>query len=187
MSLKIALTGRMRSGKDTVADYLTDIYGFQRFAFADGIRATCALALPHILAQGRKPRKLYQGVGQDFRKYDPDVWIRYTFNEIEASRPESVIITDMRQPNEYRYLKVKGFYIVRVNASYETRLERMRAAGDDFDPADLDHETEKHFDTFTVDYELYNDGPLEQLEAQVDAMLEYFKVDFKRRRTAWVV
>nr|WP_274377574.1 AAA family ATPase [Desulfotruncus arcticus] len=180
--LKIALTGRMRSGKDTVAQYLADIHNFQSFAFADGIRKVCALAFPGMLTQGRKPRKLYQGLGQDLRKYDPEVWIKYTFNEIEAARNKSVIITDMRQPNEYRALRNKGFSIVRVNASHATRLERMRAVGDEFEPADLDHETERHINTFVTDFELWNEGSVEELEIQAEQMLEFLQ----RRGTPWV-
>ena len=60
--MRIALTGKMRSGKDTVADYLVEYHNFHRFAFADGIRKVCALAFPTATVHG-KPRKLYQGVG----------------------------------------------------------------------------------------------------------------------------
>lgn len=183
--MRIALTGKMRSGKDTVANYLVDYYDFHRFAFADGIRKVCSLAFPQVTAQG-KHRKLYQGVGQDFRKYDPDVWIKYTFHEIGNTVPawENIIITDMRQPNEYKALRNKGFWVVKLNAADKTRLERMRAAGDNFDLADLNHETEQYFDVYAVDYEIYNDGSLEDLGNQVDTMVAYFK---ERGCPLWVV
>lgn len=176
----IAITGPMRSGKDTVADYLVDMHGFQGFAFANGIKKICALAFPHLMANG-KPRKLYQGVGQEFRKYDPDVWVKYTFNEIAAARPRQAVISDMRQPNEYRHLKNAGFFVVMVNACYETRLERMLAAGDDFEPEDLNHESEQHFKDYLVDFELNNEGTVDELEQQVEAML----TAFERRGTTW--
>lgn len=34
----IALTGKLRAGKDTVAEYLMERYGYARYAFGDGVK-----------------------------------------------------------------------------------------------------------------------------------------------------
>ena len=73
-TLKIALCGGMRSGKDTVAAYPREHYAFERVAFGDAIREVCAVLFPDQMANGAKPRHLLQGVGQDMRKYDELVW-----------------------------------------------------------------------------------------------------------------
>jgi dephospho-CoA kinase len=178
--LKLALTGRMRSGKDSVADYLARQYGFARFAFGDGIRKVCRELFPDQMAQARKPRALLQGVGQAMRAFDPDVWINRTLNEVndwlrvntivETVKP-NVVICDLRQPNEYECLRSEGFVIIRVNASDETRIQRMIDAGDTFDDDTLTHETEQHVGSFTVDYEIDNNGSLAELYAQVDEIM----------------
>ncbi|WP_206529604.1 AAA family ATPase [Brevibacillus sp. SYP-B805] len=184
--LKLALTGRMRSGKDSVAAYLASQYGFARFAFGDGIRKVCRELFPDQMAQARKPRALLQGVGQAMRAFDEDVWIRQCLEEIEGEigyyeahgyHGPNVVITDLRQPNEYARLRAEGFVIIRVNASDETRIQRMIDAGDEFDDDTLTHDTEQHVDSFAVDYEIDNNGSLADLYAQVDEIM----VDINRK------
>ncbi|MGM1023517.1 MAG: AAA family ATPase [Bacillota bacterium] len=176
---KIALCGGARSGKDTVAEYLVLNHNFTRFAFGDAIRGLCWSYFPERMGGG-KDRPLLQGVGQDLRKYDPDIWIKRTFTEIEDVRVKSrylrgfgynglnVVISDLRQPNEYAALREQGYVIVRVDASPEDRIRRAEASGDIFRPEDMQHDTERHYASFIVDYEVCNDGSLEQLYEQTE-------------------
>ena len=80
--MKIALTGRMRSGKDTMGRYLIDRHCFTRYALGDGVRLTSNILYPEVVAKG-KPRHLYQAVGQAMRGIDPNVWIKYMARNIE--------------------------------------------------------------------------------------------------------
>jgi dephospho-CoA kinase len=187
--LKLALTGRMRSGKDATADYLARQYGFARFAFGDGIRKVCRELFPDQFRDNRKPRALLQGVGQAMRAFDPECWVNATMREVnehitlenelndydraigEPIKPIRVVISDVRQPNEVARLRAEGFVIIRVNASDETRIQRMIDAGDTFDDGAFTHETEQHVDSFAVDYEIDNNGSLAELYAQVDEIM----------------
>jgi len=184
MSVKLAICGRMRSGKDAVAAHLTQQYGFVRFAFGDGIRKVCRELFPDQMADGpggvkRKPRALLQGVGQAMRAFDPDVWVRQTLEEIAYQAEEDEItgnapryvITDLRQPSEYDRLRSEGFVIIRVTCREDIRRQRMLDAGDTFDERDLTHETELHTDGFEVDFEIENNGTLAELYAKVDAVM----------------
>lgn len=169
----IGVCGKLRSGKDTVAAYLCGHYGYTRFAFGDGLRDICHMLYPDKFENGAKPRALLQGFGQDARKYDELVWVRYMFDEISTAEilsdePLKVVVSDLRQPVEYYALKARGYVIIRVNAPDEIRLERARAAGDVFDESTLNHETERFVDTFAVDYEIHNGGSLALLYAQID-------------------
>lgn len=177
MEIKIAICGTLRSGKDTVANMIQDNHDFCKFAFAEGIWATIELLFPEVYAkrQNEKPRKLLQDLGQGIRKIDPDVWVRYTFNRIKEVGAERVLVTDLRQPNEFDALKKAGFFIIRVNAEPEIRIERARAAGDNFNFQDLLHETEKHVQSFRVDFDIYNNTTLEDLENQVQTAFEEAK------------
>ncbi|MHA7962852.1 AAA family ATPase [Paenibacillus sp. CAU 1782] len=168
----IAITGHLRSGKDELGNRLSQRYGYVRFAFGDGIKDVCRRLYPEQFTDGKKPRALLQGVGQALRQYDPDVWVRQCFDKItwdEEGGP--YVITDLRQPNEYTRCRREGFVIIRVKAKSALRIHRAATGGDTFKLADLTHETESHVDGFAVDYEITNDGTLDELYAKVDEIM----------------
>ena len=173
----IAITGKMRSGKDAVAGYLVENYGFTRYAFGDELKRYA-----HELfgPSPAKPRELYQWFGQTMRERDPDIWVRKCFEKIEEDRRRAVVrpvITDLRQPNEYERCRAEGFVIIRVNCRDEIRLERMKEAGDLFTEADLEHETETHVDTFAVDFEISNNGLILHTYEQIDVIMRELGID----------
>ncbi len=118
ISPKIALCGKMRSGKDTVAKYLSTRYEYERFAFGDELKWYY-----HELFgfEGTKDREGYQWFGQTMRERDEDIWIRKCFgkiSEVEYARetvndeageevftPLKPVITDVRQPNELAHCR----------------------------------------------------------------------------------
>ena len=187
--MKIALTGRMRVGKDALAEYAIEKYGFTRFAFGDGIKESCFKMFPDKMKKG-KNRSILQKFGQLMRyEFDENVWINYCFNQINADakkRKESkfstlnAIITDLRQPNEYQKCKEEGFVIIKVHTDDDIRLERMNAKGDNFTMDDLQHDTESHIDGFYADYIIYNNGTIEEMIGQFnEIMSELANVNFK--------
>jgi dephospho-CoA kinase len=172
--VKIALCGKMRSGKDTVANFLREKHKFTGFRFSEGIWETIRLLYPQIYAKRHKekPRKLLQDIGQKLREVDPNIWVNYTLQQIEEVGEIRVVVTDLRQPNEYLALKEQGFFIVRVSAEDGIRLNRILAENDNFDIQDLYHETERHVDGFNVDFEIKNNGTIEELLQQSQAAFE---------------
>lgn len=175
---KIALCGKMRSGKDVIAHHLYIRYRYDKVAFGDALKRLAHETFPDVGVLS-KPRALYQQFGQLMREIDPDVWVKHVERRIEGTinyRKSTddnigVVITDLRQPNEYEWARANGFTIIHVTAPDELRVERAIAAGDDFTEADLSHETEQHVDGFEVDAEIVNDGTVEELQAKVDAIV----------------
>ncbi|MCU6709326.1 hypothetical protein M6D81_11470 [Paenibacillus sp. J5C_2022] len=179
----IALTGPLRSGKDEIGNRLCQRHGYVRFAFGDGIKDVCRRLYPDRFADKagnrKKPRALLQGVGQALRQFDEDIWVRQCFAEIEDSQGiaghygivERAVITDLRQPNEYERCRAEGFVIIRVKAAAGLRIQRAVESSDTFAAADLTHETEQHTDGFDVDYEIVNDGTLDELYRRVDELM----------------
>lgn len=184
--LKIALCGKTRVGKDTVGDYLTKKYGMFQFAFADKLKEMFHDEYTGV-PKYPKPVRGYQLYGQLMRYvYGEDYWVDRCFDYIDtvgkyaygfkemgnketpALRP---VITDIRQKNEIDRCKLKGYILIRVNSDENIRIDRMNQEGDNFSKEDLDFETEKSIDGFEVDYDIYNNGDLKELYAQIDEIV----------------
>jgi len=177
----IAITGKFRSGKDTVAAHLVERYGYTRFAFGDELKRYANELFPAESADGRKPRELYQWFGQAMRQRDPDVWVRKCFDNISWSYKIAennggsivgtpVVISDLRQPNEFDRCRAEDYVIIRVTRPDSDRLATA-AATDNFDDTAVTHETESYVDGFAVDYEIINDGTVDELLRKVDEVL----------------
>lgn len=180
--MKIALFGKIRSGKNTVADILTEEYGFEQFAFGDGIAEIIQKYFPEVWAGG-KPRKHYQHIGQQLRVLNENVWVNYLLRRVwDEGRTyrakglvHNIVITDGRQLNEAKRMKEEGFLIVKVTTPEEIRIERMIDKGDIFSFEDLKHETELQVDNITPDVEILNDGSLEDLYKKVQDLIQDYK------------
>ncbi|OUM87885.1 MAG: hypothetical protein BAA01_12030 [Bacillus thermozeamaize] len=168
----IALTGKARSGKNTVAKYLDEKYGYVPFAFSDDIKRIAKDIFPWRFGKG-KDREILQQVGEKMREIDPDVWVEKTLNRIDHFKDDlNIVITDLRMPNEYAACRERGFVIIKVDADDEVRRKRMMDNGDVFREEDLGHETENYVDGFRVDYVIDNNGDIESLYEQVDEIMK---------------
>lgn len=178
MGLKIAVTGHIRSGKDSVCDYIYNSNwgsNFKILYFAEGIEEIIRRYFPEAFEGNNKPRKYYQVIGQFMRTVNPDVWVNYTNKQYERflfGGFQNFLVTDLRQHNEYDWLKENGFTVIKVEAEPEIRLERMRQAGDKFNLEDLNHETEQQINDLKYDYLITNNTTLEDLYKQVDFILD---------------
>src|SRR5699024_5657973 len=197
--IKIALTGKMRSGKSMVAEILWLEYDLTRRSFGGALKYYAdkmfegSSAYPiEVEEYGepcpfdgkrdtriKKPRKLYQDFGQAMRHLDEGIWIRHVEQAIETDKTflnyKGVVIDDLRQPNEYEWAKANGFTIIRVNADESDRLDRAAKLGDKFSAEDLRHDTEQHVDSFAVDYEINNNGDKEALRRKVVKIMSEIK------------
>jgi dephospho-CoA kinase len=177
--VKIAFTAKLRAGKDTAAQHLHIKYGFDKVAFGDALKRNVNEAFPWVYGPN-KPRALLQQYGQLMREIDPQIWVKHVERKVNGTidfrvstgaERIGIIISDLRQQNEYDWCRQNGYTIIRVTAPDEDRLWRAKLAGDDFNEADLEHETESHIDGFAVDYEIHNDGSVDDLQRKVDEIM----------------
>jgi dephospho-CoA kinase len=177
--VKIAFTAKLRAGKDTAAHHLHIKYGFDKVAFGDALKRNVNEAFPWVYGPN-KPRALLQQYGQLMREIDPQIWVKHVERKVNGTidfrvstgaERIGIIISDLRQQNEYDWCRQNGYTIIRVTAPDEDRLWRAKLAGDDFNEADLEHETESHIDGFAVDYEIHNDGSVDDLQRKVDEIM----------------
>ncbi len=177
---KIAITGKLRSGKSSVADYIfVEHDDFHVVSFGSSLKYYADRLFRQSMFtpdDKRKPRELYQAFGQKMREIDNDIWIKHAENEItiltKSFDAKGIIIDDLRQLNEFEWAKENGFTVIRVNANEDTRIARAEALGDSFSLESLRHETEQSVDDFEVDYDIWNDGnDTEELRRQVDKII----------------
>lgn len=125
----VALSGKLKSGKTTLAELLYDTSHPATIAsFAGPLRN--ALAIMGIPKGHDLYRPVAQYVGTDIiRAYDGDWWVKLMsqqFHQIEASAaPGKIfIIDDVRFQNELEWAEIEDFLTVRVLVSPEMQLAR---------------------------------------------------------------
>lgn len=186
MKMKIAIVGKMRSGKDTVGSLIENYGDFHKMALADGITGIIKDYFPEAMKDG-KPRKHYQHIGSALRELDKDVWVNYLHRRIHEIRDldfmlgreeTDIMITDCRFVNEADYLRKQGFILIKVVATDEIRLKRLQKSDEQTTLEQMNHKTEAQIDLITPDYYIYNNGTLEELDKKVDEAMQYYEYHF---------
>lgn len=176
----IGLTGYARSGKDTVADRLVHCFDFRKRTIAKPLKDLCKSLFDwsdeHVYGEwkeqvdsrlGASPREIMQFIGTElfrkrlgerFPKIGDNLWVQqlerdHTFCHLE----HSLVIPDVRFPNEARWIRNMGGFIVHVD---NPRVER----GDS-------HESETSHKHVPTDYTLYNYADIDYLYQQIQLMM----------------
>jgi hypothetical protein len=137
----IGICGFIGSGKDTVADYLTNFHEFRRESFANSLKDSVAhvFGWDRVMLEGRTkqarewreqvdpwwsdrlkmpeltPRWVLQHWGTEVCRhgFHDDIWIASLENKLRHSE-DDVVISDCRFPNEIAAIKRAGGLVVRV-------------------------------------------------------------------------
>ena len=183
LGFDIALTGEMRSGKDTVYQILTEFgYRVHRVAFGDMLKTKFHNTFQDI-PWDPKPIQHYIDYGQAMRAIDEDVWVKALDERVRYIKSTqlitpNIVITDVRQPNEFEYARKNGFVIVKVEASPQLRVHRMKSLGEEFNPDLFIQPTELHMQTQRVDYVLPNHTvDREELKTSIERLIRKIRED----------
>ena len=137
----IGVCGFIGSGKDTIADYLTNFHGFRRESFANTLKDAVAQVFgwDRTMLEGRTkmarewreqvdpwwaerlniptltPRWVLQYWGTEVcrKAFHDDIWIASLENKLRNSK-DDIVISDCRFPNEIKSIKNAGGIVVRV-------------------------------------------------------------------------
>jgi len=138
--IKIAISGKAKSGKNTVAEILQSHLNMQTLlvAFADPIKEIAYQMFPttirddlwgpsekrELKVKNRNNgyynfsyRDLLKDIGTFARQKDPDTWINImldTYKESFIQHDDVFIVTDLRYINEYAALKKEDFFFIRI-------------------------------------------------------------------------
>lgn len=179
----IGVSGYAQSGKDTLAGFLIENSGFQRFAFADALRGAVYALNPIIGTHDdefvrvqdsvdvlgweqakltvSEIRRLLQAMGTEAGRkiLGENIWVEIVFRQIQEQGVENVVITDCRFPNEAKAVKEHGGFVVRVT---RPGVQPVNA-----------HPSEVSLDDWGFDYAVHNDGTLDELQLKAKDLYEH--------------
>lgn len=155
----IGICGGIGHGKDTMADYLVDQYGYTKLSMAYPLKSmVCELFnVPNRYVFGTQEQKseaipgleewtgrsLLEYFGSDVcRKINPDVWVEAMRREIVIQRSlnsgMNIVIPDIRFQNESDMIHDMGGTLVRVIRHGHTSVGTSHFSGQWFMTADAD-------------------------------------------------
>lgn len=139
----VGISGFIGCGKSTVASYLTDIHNFRKDSFATSLKDACASLFdwPRDLLEGDtkesrewreqvdvwwseklaipnfSPRLALQLIGTDSLRnhFNEGIWFMTLENRIRKNPGQHVVISDVRFPNEVKFIQDQGGYMIRVD------------------------------------------------------------------------
>jgi len=139
----IGLSGRNSAGKDTLAEYLVENYGYTHVPTGDMVRAEA------MKLYGNIERETLQKVAPAYKKeHGAGVFVNLA---LEQSRP--IVVSGIRSMGELKAIKDAGGIMVFVDADPKLRYERMKKRA-------RDAEADKSFEEFMeLDEREKNAGP----------------------------
>ncbi len=184
MTSIIGIVGPIGSGKDTVADYIAQRYGYTIFSFRDVVKEVVEM-------EGLEPnRENMQKVAREKRdKEGESVFSKIVLDKIIASKCEKVVVKDLRTAGDVKTIRdhfKTQMKIIKIVATAQLRFERMKARGRPGDPKTLEEflQQEKREEElgFTkafnfTDFMVFNTGSREELYSQVDKIMNSLDED----------
>ncbi len=171
----IAVTGLARSGKDAVADYIVEKYGFHKLVLSEVLAA-------ELQRQGKPDSKMNRSLlGVEMRKkYGSDVLAKRVIETVKEKNWKKVVFSGLQSLEELEYLKRNSekFFLIAVKADPEKRFERRTKS----DPQNREgffardkHNLEK-FDLQAVmdnaAYTISNNSTLDDLHKAIDELMQ---------------
>ncbi len=168
----VGFTGKARSGKDTAADFT----GLNKYSFATPLKDACKAIFgwgdEHLNGDlkdvvdpkyGVSPRQALQTLGTDWARntVNEDIWIIRAKEVLEHGE---VVVADVRFDNEAQLIRDLGGIVIEVVGTFADTQVRK-------------HSSESGVSLGLIDHTVVNDGTLEDLEAQIDAIMFTLKVE----------
>jgi hypothetical protein len=188
----IGICGFQSSGKDTTADYLIKEYGFHKLSFASVLKDIVSIMfnwqrdkLEGITKEDREwretvdpwwsqqlkinmlsPRYVLQYFGTNlFREhFHADIWVKVVENKLHQYK--NIVITDCRFTNEINMLIRHGAKIIHIHRNMPAWFDKYKIGIDVEEVKNL-HQSEKEWIKCYYDYEIINDGSIEELYMKI--------------------
>jgi len=188
----ICLSGKVGSGKDTVAKYLFENYDFPNFSFATELKY---LLLEYGWDGNKdlKGRKLLQQVGLAFRTFAPDFWIdrlinynrEFSSSIIQGRMYKNICLVDCRHENEITKFaeKLHMFYPdFNLNKQLNICIKGPNYAHREMDSDTKNDISETGLDNFKFDYVIKNEDTLDSVYTAIDIIMSVEFPNVKKKK-----
>jgi len=144
-AFRIALGGKMGSGKSSDADFLAKSFQFKQYGFSTKLKEIAS----DLFDMEVKDRVLLQMLGTRVREIETDAWANYVMKQINAEAPLRIVIDDLRYINESEILRENGFTLIKLDAPVSVRKKRGIVG---FNEETATHPSEVELDAIDFDY-----------------------------------
>jgi dephospho-CoA kinase len=171
----ICIAGLIGSGKDVVAKYIEDRYGYFLIDYATKLRELCRKEGMEVTRDNLQMLRL---------KYGNTFLAEAVVEEIKKSSSTKIILSPMRRSEDFLIPK-KEFpecKLIVIAASDVIRYERLRARERENDPKTIEEfrrQESREFEIFDLnktfsyaDYVIENEGTMETLKNRVDKLMQ---------------
>lgn len=204
----VGISGFINSGKNTVASILTEKYNFRQDSFAASLKDACAIMFgwSRDMVEGDtkesrewreqvdqwwadklgisdfSPRLALQLMGTNVIRnhFNEGIWFLTLENRIRKNPGQHVVISDVRFPNEIKFIQDQGGIMIRVNrgalpAWYETAV--LANSGNSIAKETMATTySSVHFSEWAwvgskIDFEINNDTTIDYLNTQVEDII----------------
>ncbi len=181
----IGLVGETGSGKDTVAEYLRDVYGAKLMRFSDPLKDTLSIYFDKLSKDDQA--WLYEVFRE---RFGDDVLSKAIQKRVEDIDVELVIINGLRMPSDYDFMqRFPESKILYTTAPSELRWKRVAGRGEKTDDdipfekfQELDRRsTEVHIPEIgaKADWKIDNTQDLEYLLREADKIMQELGIEKK--------
>lgn len=205
----IGISGFINSGKGTVGAHLTKKFGFRKDSFAASLKDACAIMFdwPRDMLEGEtlesrmwrevpdawwssklgikdfSPRLALQLIGTDALRhhFNESIWFLTLENRIRKTPEQHVVISDVRFPNEFKFIQSQGGIMIRVNrgplpAWYNTAVAATNGNTHAKESMAADYPA-AHFSEWAwvgskFDFEINNNTTIKDLNIQVEGIIK---------------
>jgi hypothetical protein len=176
----IGVTGFIGAGKDTVADYLTNIHGYRRESFATTLKDAVSVIFgwDRVLLEGKTnesrewrekvdhwwaerlgiptltPRYVLQYWGTDvLRKgFHDEIWVASLENKLRKTK-DHIVISDCRFANEVSAIRNAGGIVVRVKRGPEPEWYKYALA---LNTPNVPLDDQRYFERTLLEYRIHS-------------------------------
>lgn len=154
----IGISGKSKAGKDELFKF-AKLSGFEKVSFASPLKTMAkeAFGLDEYqvngdgkdevteLLDGHTPRELLIELGNLYRRYDSQYWVKAAMKYVQENSDRNFMVTDVRYVNEAEAIRNNGGIIVRLErhpsrdglVSAETKASPSETALDDYKKFDF--------------------------------------------------
>ena len=120
--LRIAFTGKMATGKSLAASMVQEMHpGTEVLSLGSPIKDIAR----NTFGMTTKDRRLLQIIGNTGRALGPLTWVNLLLAKVKAGKP--YVVDDVRFEDEANALRKHGFTVVKLTATRDTRIDRIRS------------------------------------------------------------